>query len=96
MICVPMPPKKFLSIALLTKNYRPSQKIVNPADFAIYPMVFHYLRQIGLTDGADCGQIVGSCCPAGFRSRLSASEANLHDLVSQQPPPLRRSRRSFP
>ena len=73
----------FLFSSLSLQHQSPSQQIVNAADFAIDPMVLHDLWQVGLADGTNGGQVIGSRGPASFSSRLTSSQANFHDLIGQ-------------
>ena len=69
---------------------------MNAADFAIHPVVFHDLWQIGLADGADRSQVVGSGSPAGFCPRLTPGQANCHDFICQKPTARTAAVRFFP
>ena len=56
---------------------------MNAADFAIHPMVLHDLWQVGLADGTNGGQVIGSRVPASFSPGLTPRQANFHDLIGQ-------------
>lgn len=53
-ICVHLRPKE------LFQYQCPSQQVMNAADFAIYSMMLHDLREVGLADGADGRQVISS------------------------------------